>query len=161
MKKERIKIVITFFCQFCSLFLGTNSKIFIYGKNIADDLTITQREQLRAMLEMIKKGGIMTKRDIFSELQEGMNAWSEFNEGEKTLKTHRINVKPLSMTPAEVKAVREKLNLSQAVFAQYLHTGVTTLQNWEQGIVKPNKQAVLLLKMVEKRPDTLIELAGL
>ena len=96
----------------------------------------------------------MTKRDIFSELQEGMNAWSEFNEGEKTLKTHRINVKPLSMTPAEVKAVREKLNLSQAVFAQYL-------QNWEQGIVKPNKQAVLLLKMVEKRPDTLIELAGL
>ncbi|HBC6252698.1 TPA: transcriptional regulator [Proteus mirabilis] len=76
----------------------------------------------------------MTKRDIFSELQEGMNAWSEFNEGKKTLKTHRINVKPLSMTPAEVKAVREKLNLSQAV---------------------------LLLKMVEKRPDTLIELAGL
>ncbi|SUC18775.1 DNA-binding protein [Proteus mirabilis] len=110
---------------------------------------------------MIKKGGIMTKRDIFSELQEGMNAWSEFNEGKKTLKTHRINVKPLSMTPAEVKAVREKLNLFQAVFAQYLHTGVTTLQNWEQGIVKPNKQAVLLLKMVEKRPDTLIELAGL
>lgn len=37
------------------------------------------------------------------------------------------------MTPAEVKAVREKLNLSQAV---------------------------LLLKMVEKRPDTLIEPAG-
>ncbi|MFV5935674.1 toxin [Proteus mirabilis] len=29
----------------------------IYGKNIADDLTITQREQLRAMLEMIKKRG--------------------------------------------------------------------------------------------------------
>ncbi len=28
----------------------------------------------------------MTKRDIFSELQEGMNAWSEFNEGEKNTK---------------------------------------------------------------------------
>lgn len=36
------------------------------------------------MLEMIKKRGIMTKRDIFSELQEGMNAWSEYNEGKNT-----------------------------------------------------------------------------
>ncbi|MEY2345122.1 hypothetical protein I3679_018970 [Proteus mirabilis] len=51
-------------------------------------------------------------------------------KGKKTLKTHRINVKPLSMTPAEVKAVREKLNLSQAVFAQYLHTG---LQHYKTG----------------------------
>lgn len=28
----------------------------------------------------------MTKRDIFSELQEGMNVWSEFNEGKKNTK---------------------------------------------------------------------------
>lgn len=69
----------------------------------------------------------MTKRDIFSELEEGMEAWSEFNEGKKTLKTHRISIKPLSTTPIEVKAIREKLKLSQAVFAQYLPTGVTTL----------------------------------
>lgn len=103
----------------------------------------------------------MKKRDIFSELQEGMAAWSEFNDGKKTLRTHRVSVKPVSMTPAEVKAVREKLKLSQAVFAQYLHTGVTTLQNWEQGLAKPNKQAVLLIKMVDRNPHTLNELAEL
>ncbi|WP_445375955.1 helix-turn-helix domain-containing protein [Photorhabdus tasmaniensis] len=103
----------------------------------------------------------MTKRDIFAELQEGMEAWGEFNEGKKTLRTHRANVKPASITLAEVKAVREKLKLSQTVFAQYLHTGVTTLQNWEQGLAKPNKQAILLIKMVEKNPDTLNELAVL
>lgn len=103
----------------------------------------------------------MIERDIFAELQEGMDAWSEFNEGKKTLRTHRASIKPVSMTPAEVKAVREKLKLSQAVFAQYLHTGVTTLQNWEQGLAKPNKQAVLLIKMVDKNPLTLNELATL
>lgn len=65
------------------------------------------------------------------------------------------------MTPAEVKAVREKLRLSQAVFAQYLHTGVTTLQNWEQGLARPNKQAILLIKMVDRNPQTLNELAAL
>lgn len=103
----------------------------------------------------------MKERDIFGELQEGMAAWSEFNEGKKTLRTHRASVKPVSMTPAEVKAVREKLKLSQAVFAQYLHTGVTTLQNWEQGLAKPNKQAILLIKMVDRNPHTLNELATL
>lgn len=103
----------------------------------------------------------MKERDIFSELQEGMAAWGEFNAGKKTLRTHKVSVKPVTMTPDEVKALREKLKLSQAVFAQYLHTGVTTLQNWEQGLAKPNKQAILLMKMVERNPHTLTELASL
>ncbi|MEJ0231795.1 type II toxin-antitoxin system MqsA family antitoxin (plasmid) [Klebsiella michiganensis] len=103
----------------------------------------------------------MKERDIFGELQEGMVAWGEFNDGKKTLRTHKASMKPVTMTPAEVKAVREKLKLSQAVFAQYLHTGVTTLQNWEQGLAKPNKQAILLIKMVERNPQTLNDLAAL
>lgn len=103
----------------------------------------------------------MKERDIFSELQEGMAAWGEFNAGKKTLRTHKVSAKPVTMTPDEVKAIREKLKLSQAVFAQYLHTGVTTLQNWEQGLAKPNKQAILLMKMVERNPHTLNELAAL
>ncbi|EAO0751748.1 helix-turn-helix domain-containing protein [Salmonella enterica] len=103
----------------------------------------------------------MKERDIFSELQEGMAAWGEFYAGKKTLRTHKVSAKPVTMTPDEVKAVREKLKLSQAVFAQYLHTGVTTLQNWEQGLAKPNKQAILLMKMVERNPQTLNELAAL
>lgn len=45
------------------------------------------------------------------------------------------------MSPEELKAVREKLRLSQAAFADYLQTGITTYQNWEQGRAKPNKQA--------------------
>lgn len=44
--------------------------------------------------------------------------------------------------------MREKLNLSQAVFDHYLHTGETTYQNWEQGMAKSNPQAVLLIRMV-------------
>ncbi|HCL5637834.1 type II toxin-antitoxin system MqsA family antitoxin [Klebsiella sp. T2.Ur] len=103
----------------------------------------------------------MKGRDIFSELQEAMAVWGEFNAGNKTLRTHNNSAKPLTMAPDEVKAVREKLKLSQAVFAQYLHTSVTTLQNWEHGLAKPNKQAILLMKMVERNPHTLNELSAL
>lgn len=95
-KRDGTRIIYYWYLEKSQFLLFT-----IYGKNIADDLTTSQREQLSKMLEMIKKGGMMTKRDIFSELQEGMEAWSEFNEGKKTLKTHRISIKPLSMTPME------------------------------------------------------------
>ncbi|EHD19785.1 MULTISPECIES: helix-turn-helix domain-containing protein [Brenneria] len=104
----------------------------------------------------------MSNRNLFDELVDGMKAWGEMNAGKKTLKSHRVAIrKRVSMTPDELKSVREKLNLSQAVFAQYLHTAETTYQNWEQGRAKPNPQAVLLIKMVEQNPDTLRTLAAL
>lgn len=57
--------------------------------------------------------------------------------------------------------MREKLNLSQAVFAYYLHTRESTYQNWERGRAKPNAQAVLLIRMVQQNPETLQTLAQL
>ncbi|EGY29575.1 putative transcriptional regulator [Candidatus Regiella insecticola 5.15] len=104
----------------------------------------------------------MNERNIFDELMQGMEAWGNMNAGKETLKIHRLSSnKGITLFPSELKALREKLNLSQAVFAQYLHTGVTTYQNWEQGRAKPNQQAVLLIKMVEKNPATLSALAAL
>ncbi|HFW5408169.1 TPA: helix-turn-helix domain-containing protein [Salmonella enterica subsp. enterica serovar Saintpaul] len=104
----------------------------------------------------------MTKRDIFSELMTGMQELKEHQEGKITLKTYKVSKPaPITIAPQELRAVREKLNLSQAVFAHYLHTGETTYQNWEQGRAKPNAQAVLLIRMVQKNPETLNALAQL
>ncbi|EAM4786303.1 type II toxin-antitoxin system MqsA family antitoxin [Salmonella enterica] len=104
----------------------------------------------------------MTKRDIFSELMTGMQELKEHQKGKITLKTYKVSKRaPITIAPQELRAVREKLNLSQAVFAHYLHTGETTYQNWEQGRAKPNAQAVLLIRMVQKNPETLNALAQL
>lgn len=46
------------------------------------------------------------------------------------------------------------MNLSRPVFASYLRTKPRTLENWEQGRAKPNAQAALLIRLVEKFPDT-------
>ena len=35
----------------------------------------------------------------------------------------------------------------------YLRTNPRTLENWEQGRAKPNAQAALLIRMVERFPD--------
>jgi putative transcriptional regulator len=50
--------------------------------------------------------------------------------------------------------LREKLHLSRGVFARYLRINERTLKNWEQGRAKPNAQAAILIKMVERYPDT-------
>lgn len=54
----------------------------------------------------------------------------------------------------------ERLHLSRPVFARYLRTNPRTLENWEQGRAKPNAQAALLIRLVEKFPDTVERLAA-
>ncbi|MBV4365679.1 helix-turn-helix domain-containing protein [Erwinia sp. BNK-24-b] len=104
----------------------------------------------------------MKKRQLFTELVEGMDAWGEMNAGKKTLKTHRLSIeRDIAMPASELRQIRESLQLSQGLFAQYLHTGLTTYQNWEQGRARPNNQAILLIKMVEKDPALLQKLASL
>jgi len=51
------------------------------------------------------------------------------------------------------------LNLSRAVFANYLRTNLRTLENWEQGRAKPNAQAALLIHLVDRYPDTVEKIA--
>lgn len=104
----------------------------------------------------------MTKRDIFSELMEGFDALEEAREGKLTLRTTEVEYKPApEMTPENVRALREKLHVSQPVFARKLRTGVRTIKNWEQGISKPNDQAAILLKLIDRDPGILDQIAAL
>ena len=101
------------------------------------------------------------RRDLFSEIKEGLDALALARQGKVTLRTHVVEYKPVpELSPAEVLGVRERLRMSRAVFAGYLRTNVRTLENWEQGRAKPNAQAALLIKMVEEFPDTVERLAA-
>ena len=102
----------------------------------------------------------MKKRNLFSEISEGFEALKQEREGKITLRKHTIEVKPApKVTSSELIALREKMNLSRAVFARHLRTNERTLENWEQGRSKPNAQAVLVIKLVERFPETLRQLA--
>jgi putative transcriptional regulator len=57
--------------------------------------------------------------------------------------------------------VRESMNLSRGLFASYLRTNARTLENWEQGRAKPNAQAALLIRLLQRFPDTIGRLQGL
>jgi putative transcriptional regulator len=100
------------------------------------------------------------KRRLFDEIAEGFKALAEQREGKRTLRTHTVEVKPAPKVKArELIELRERLNLSRAVFARYLRTNPRTLENWEQGRARPNAQAAVLIRLVERYPDTVARLA--
>lgn len=108
------------------------------------------------------KRGLKMKRDVFSELSEGFDALAQARQGKLTLRSHKVQLAELMAVSAEeLVAIRERLNMSRAVFAMYLRTNARTLENWEQGRARPNARAVTLIRLVEKFPETVEHLAAL
>lgn len=104
----------------------------------------------------------MKKRNLFEEIEEGFRALSGERAGKLTLRKHVVDHKPaLEVTADEVIQLRKKLNVSQPVFARRFRTEVKTIANWEQGRSKPNAQAAILLKLVDRHPELLDEIAAL
>ncbi len=103
----------------------------------------------------------MKKRNLFGEIAEGFEALADERAGKRTLRTHEVSMKPTPEVSAnELLALRERLHLSRPVFASYLRTNPRTLENWEQGRARPNAQAALLIRLVERYPDTVERLAA-
>ena len=58
---------------------------------------------------------------------------------------------PKTYTAYEIKRLRLREKASQAVFAAYLNTSVSTVQKWEVGDKKPSGPALKLLDLVARR----------
>jgi putative transcriptional regulator len=102
----------------------------------------------------------MKKPNLFTEIKEGFDALRDERDGKRTLRTHVTEPRPTpEISAAELVALRERLQLSRTVLAHYLRTNPRTLENWEQGRAKPNAQAALLIRLVERYPDTVERLA--
>ncbi len=68
-----------------------------------------------------------------------------------TVRTVEVELEPRAYTPAQVRAVRQRLGASQAVFAQLLAVTPKTLQGWEQGKPAP-RIARRLLDLIDQNP---------
>jgi putative transcriptional regulator len=95
------------------------------------------------------------KRNIANELVQALEEAILFEQGKITLNTITIERNHSSIEPEQIRAIRERFNMSRAVFALKLRVSPRTLEKWEQGLAKPNEQAATLLLLTSKYPDTL------
>ncbi|MDZ3995014.1 transcriptional regulator [Pseudomonas sp. Teo4] len=101
-------------------------------------------------------------RNLFTELTEGFDALADERTDKMTLRSHKVAFQSLTpLEPSELVELRHRLNMSRALFANYLRTNARTLENWEQGRSRPNAQAVALIRLVQKFPETVEHLAAL
>lgn len=85
-------------------------------------------------------------KELFTELTKSLKEAVAISR--KELKPSRkFNVEVL-----DVKEIRQKTGLSQAMFAQLIGVKVKTLQNWEQHRRHPRGAAAALLTIVSREP---------
>ena len=57
---------------------------------------------------------------------------------------------PANLKPQQIKKLRQRLRVSQPVFARYLNTSESTIEKWETGAKHPSGMALKLLAVVQK-----------
>ncbi len=67
----------------------------------------------------------------------------------------------LVFSPCQNGHAGSAVALAPVVFARQLRTEARTVAHWEQGVSKPNAQAAILMKLVERHPHLLEEIATL
>lgn len=55
------------------------------------------------------------------------------------------------LSPAEIRAIREREAVSQPVFARYLNVSKNLVSEWERGAKRPGGPALRLLSVVKKK----------
>jgi putative transcriptional regulator len=111
-----------------------------------------------------KSGKAQKKRYMSNEdfdlLKESFNQVIQHIKGERTdLRTMEryLPEPPAPLSSQEVLNIRQRLKLSQAVFARLLNVSAKTVQAWEQGTRTPSDAALKLLSIAKRRPEVLIE----
>jgi putative transcriptional regulator len=87
----------------------------------------------------------------FAKLVERIKQAGKIRRGEATAGRR------FEFRPVDIRAIRERLGLSQSEFALMIGVSVSTLQNWEQGRRTPEGPARALLKIVEENPEAVLE----
>lgn len=52
--------------------------------------------------------------------------------------------------PTQIKRLRLRNRVSQAVFAAYLNTSSSTIRQWEQGLKKPSGISLKILNLIDR-----------
>jgi putative transcriptional regulator len=80
--------------------------------------------------------------------------------GSRKRLTAHVNGKRYELQIPDVRAIRERLNLTQETFAARFHLSLRTVQQWEQRRATPDMPARILLKAIEQAPDVIAEAAS-
>ena len=73
----------------------------------------------------------------------------------KQLKELGVKIPDVEINATDVKKIREKIKMSQGVFAKLLNVNSSSVKQWEQGKRNPSGSTKVLLELLKKDPEIL------
>ena len=89
---------------------------------------------------------------IFESIERGMEEAVAYSEGQP------VRAVVHQLTALDVKVIRMRIGMTQAAFAQAFGISVSTSRHWERGDRKPQGPARVLLNLVARAPETILQL---
>jgi len=93
------------------------------------------------------------KKNHFDELITSVNEMNLIKAG-KTMPSRSFKYED-----HEIRDIRDRYGLTQGQFAGMIGISLGTLRNWEQGRRKPEGPAKVLLRIIDKYPKAISQLA--
>ena len=93
------------------------------------------------------------RSDAMAAIHETMTALNKISAIDKQTMRRFDNAcltKIQRLSPKQIKALREREQVSQTVFANYLNVTPNLVSKWERGEKRPSGPALKLLSLVEK-----------
>ena len=91
---------------------------------------------------------------LFKELMASVKEGGAILRGKR--RPSRVHV----LKETDIRSIRERYGLSQSKFAALMGVSVGTLRNWEQGRRAPEGSARVLLRVVAKHPQAVLDVVG-
>jgi putative transcriptional regulator len=96
----------------------------------------------------------MSKK-VADELMAGLREAIGYVEGRRAR-----GMRVWEIPPGQIKAARERLELSQSEFADRFGFSVRNLQKWEQGAARPSGAARAFLTVIAREPRAVMRALG-
>lgn len=114
---------------------------------------------------LVRSGvAVRTAKKAIDDLAAGRTAYVEapavadYGRVKRAMADQGVTALRIAIRAVDVKALRERLGISQEAFAGRYGLDVATVRNWEQGRTKPEGPAAALLQLIERDPDKIVEL---
>lgn len=87
--------------------------------------------------------------NVYESIMNGLNEAVAYEKGEQTARSATVAIAPIPViSAAEIKALRQTLNMTQSTFAAVMGVSNKTVEAWEKGTNTPAGTARRMMSML-------------
>ena len=93
---------------------------------------------------------------VSNSIMRGLQEMLDHAQGKIELRSRYVSTSPpREFTADEIREIRDRLKMSQGIFAEVIGVSKKTVESWEYGRVKPSGTAARILTIADKDPEVL------